>query len=108
MVGALVAAAVFERTMKSIVHREPFHRAEAGDYSFPSGGAMFSAVLLSALFLAAETPRQRRLALWVGAALMLGFGAALVVFGWHYPSDVLAGWCATAALIAAGWLIVHR
>lgn len=68
--------------------------------SWPSGhatGAM--AVALCAVLVA---PAQRRpLMAALGAGLAVATSYSLMTMGWHYPSDVLAGF-----LVASGWALV--
>jgi membrane-associated phospholipid phosphatase len=56
--------------------------------TFPSGHAAVAASLGLALALAAP-PALRPLAQLVAAAYAAGIALALVVLGWHYPSDVV-------------------
>jgi membrane-associated phospholipid phosphatase len=75
----------------------------ADEHSFPSGTAMVAAALLTAgAFLLHGGSRQIVVA--AGAAVLLAEGTAIVLLGWHYPSDVLAGWCIAAAWVTAAWL----
>jgi membrane-associated phospholipid phosphatase len=67
-------------------------------FSFPSGHAMDTAALATALFFV--LPRHRRA--WALAPLFsLAVGWARLHLGVHYPSDVLAGWSA-----AVGWVLL--
>ncbi|GAA4494507.1 hypothetical protein GCM10023172_04770 [Hymenobacter ginsengisoli] len=67
-------------------------------FSFPSGHAMDTAALATALFFV--LPRHRRW--WALAPLFaLSVGMARMYLGVHYPSDVLAGWSS-----AVGWVLV--
>ncbi|QKG58680.1 phosphatase PAP2 family protein [Hymenobacter sp. BRD128] len=67
-------------------------------FSFPSGHAMDTAALATALFFV--LPRHRRL--WALAPLFaLSVGMARMYLGVHYPSDVLAGWSS-----AVGWVLL--
>jgi len=67
-------------------------------FSFPSGHAMDTAALATALFFV--LPRHRRL--WALAPLFaLAVGMARMYLGVHYPSDVLAGWSS-----AVGWVLL--
>jgi membrane-associated phospholipid phosphatase len=67
-------------------------------FSFPSGHAMDTAALATALFFV--LPRHRRL--WALAPLFaLAVGSARMYLGVHYPSDVLAGWSS-----AVGWVLL--
>ena len=68
-------------------------------FSFPSGHAMDTAALATALFFI--TPPARR-KWWLAAPLFaLAVGAARMYLGVHYPSDVLAGWSS-----AVGWVLL--
>jgi membrane-associated phospholipid phosphatase len=71
-----------------------------GPQALPSGHATAAMTLALAGVLVA--PRRARLAAAViGSGLALGVGASVVVWAWHYPSDVLAGY-----LLATGWALV--
>jgi membrane-associated phospholipid phosphatase len=79
----------------------------ADEHSFPSGTAMVAAALLAAgVFLLRGRPR--RILLGAGVVALLAEGAAIVLLGRHYPSDVLAGWCIAAAWATAAWLTLAR
>lgn len=68
-------------------------------FSFPSGHAMDTAALATALFFI--TPRHLR-GWWALAPLFaLGVGWARMYLGVHFPSDVLAGWSS-----AVGWVLL--
>lgn len=67
-------------------------------FSFPSGHAMDTAALATALFFV--LPHHRRA--WALAPLFaLAVGGARLYLGVHNPSDVLAGWGA-----AVGWVLL--
>ncbi|TDN38397.1 hypothetical protein A8B98_23870 [Hymenobacter sp. UV11] len=68
-------------------------------FSFPSGHAMDTAALATALFFV--VPRRWRG--WWGLAPLfaLAVGGARMYLGVHNPSDVLAGWSA-----AVGWVLL--
>jgi undecaprenyl-diphosphatase len=76
--------------------------------SFPSGHAMLSAITyltlgaLAARFSARRATRVYVLALAVLVTLMVG--VSRVYLGVHWPSDVLAGWCAGFAWAMLWWL----
>lgn len=78
----------------------------AAGYSFPSGHAMESTALAVAVAGLATGTRWRGLAVAGGALFALGVGVSRVYLGVHYPSDVLAGWCAGLAW-ASGVLLVR-
>ena len=78
-------------------------RAVAVDgYSFPSGHASFSAVVIPLCCVLAThwavRGLGRRVLLWLGALVVVAsVGLSRVFLGAHYPSDVLAGWSLAAA-----------
>jgi membrane-associated phospholipid phosphatase len=89
--------------------------AEPSTYSYPSGHAMSSALLLGIVaFMAVRTVRRRSakvliVALAVIGGLMVGFSR--VYLGVHWLSDVLAGWDLALALLAlwiGGFLMWRR
>jgi len=84
------------------------HLAAETSLSFPSGHAMLSAVtyltlaLLAGRFVAGRAIRLYLLALGVLVTLLVG--ASRLYLGVHWPSDVLAGWCAGFAWAMLCWL----
>ena len=61
-----------------------------GSGAWPSGHAtMATALVLAAVIVAA--PRWRSRVALVGGGALAAFYGALLVMGWHYPSDVLGG-----------------
>ncbi|MGA9288652.1 MAG: phosphatase PAP2 family protein [Anaerobacillus sp.] len=90
----------FQRERPSIQHL-----VEVGGYSFPSGHAMVSTIFYGMLGYLIWTEVQRRKASWsvpiISLLLILSIGLSRVYLGVHYPSDVIAGFCAGGV-----WLIV--
>ncbi|MBB4236946.1 phosphatase PAP2 family protein [Rhizobium esperanzae] len=88
------------------------HLVEVSDLSFPSGHAMVSAVTYLTLgALLARTQRYRATRIFViGAGVFLAviIGLSRIYLGVHYPTDVLAGWCAGALWALGCWLISKR
>jgi undecaprenyl-diphosphatase len=89
------------------------HLVEVSSTSFPSGHTMASSIfyLTIGALLARTAKRRREKAYFVGSALLLTLviGFSRVYLGVHYPTDVLAGWCAGTAWamicwFAADWL----
>ena len=84
------------------------HLVNETSLSFPSGHAMLSAVTYLTLgSLAARFLPDRRTKVFVlGLAVLTTVlvGASRVYLGVHWPSDVLAGWCAGFAWAMLCWL----
>ena len=76
------------------------HLVEVHTASFPSGHAMLSAVVyltLGGLLSRVESPRRIKIyVLSVAVILTVLIGVSRVYLGVHWPTDVLAGWCAGA------------
>lgn len=68
-------------------------------YSFPSGHAMVSSALILSIIAITWHSRARWLATSLGALLILFIGLSRLYLGVHYPTDVVAGWCAASAWV---------
>ncbi len=94
---------VYERPRPDLVP----HEVAVYTSSFPSGHAMLSAVTYLTLgaLLARVEPRRRVRTYLVAIAVMLTLmiGASRIYLGVHWPTDVLAGWCAGAGWAALCW-----
>jgi len=97
--AAVVGVAVFEPLFKRAFERQPPGDAEG--FSFPSGSAMASMTIIAAIAVLAWPTRMRWVVLLGGAAFVFAFGAAIVILRWHYPSDVIAGWCVGLVWVSA-------
>jgi len=87
------------------------HLVHVNDPSFPSGHSMVALVIYLTLgaLLARFTTRRRVRVYLIANALSLTFliGVTRVCLGVHYPTDVLAGWCAGLAWALLCWLVAR-
>lgn len=92
---------VFERPRPDLVA----HLVEVQTASFPSAHAMLSATTYLTLgaLLARFEDRRRLKGYVLGVAIGLTFlvGVSRIYLGVHWPTDVIAGWCAGAAWAVA-------
>lgn len=88
------------------------HLVEVRSPSFPSGHSMAASIfyLTSGALLARTTKRRSEKYYLMSCALLLTFavGFSRVYLGVHYPTDVLAGWCAGAAWAILCWFVTDR
>jgi undecaprenyl-diphosphatase len=104
--AAALGAEALDQIMKLFFHRprpEPFFGyASPVTHSFPSGHAMVAccffgvlAMILTARGAPWARSRARRVAIFAVAALLVALiGFSRVYLGFHYPTDVLAGYVA--------------
>jgi membrane-associated phospholipid phosphatase len=102
VVGLIAATSVSGELLKLLLAHPRYPSSlhyPLGPEALPSGHATAAMSLAMAGVLAA--PRRARLAAAViGSALALGVGAGVITVGWHFPSDVIAGY-----LLATGWAL---
>ena len=112
MIGGSIAGTllkqIFGRERPEVVP----HLVQVDSLSFPSGHAFNSAIVYLTLgALLARTEQRRAAKVYILAcafllAVIIGFSR--VYLGVHYPSDVVAGWCAGAAWAAASATLARR
>jgi membrane-associated phospholipid phosphatase len=101
---ALGGVVVFDPLLKAVFQRPGLPPSE--EFSFPSGQAMATLATVAALSALVVSPQRRRLLLTAGGALVFANGLTIVFLWWHYPSDVLAGWCVSLAWVCTLWLVL--
>jgi len=108
--GGLLSAAMkelFGRNRPDVVP----HLVAVTSPSFPSGHSMLAAILYLTLgaLLARFAARRRTKAYLLAVALFATFviGSSRVYLGVHYPTDVLAGWCAGLIWALLCWLVAR-
>jgi undecaprenyl-diphosphatase len=117
--AAALGAEALDQILKLLFHRprpEPFFGyAEPLTHSFPSGHAMVSLCffgVLAAIVAARERSRAKRVAIFAAAALLVGLmGFSRVYLGFHYPTDVLAGYAAAViwlTAVRAGYMVFTK
>src|SRR3990167_6860759 len=83
------------------------HLVTESSYSFPSGHAMLSSALALAL-VSIFWGTKYRVTVAIGAALYIAMiGFTRLYLGVHYPSDIIAGWCASFAWVIIVTSIAH-
>jgi undecaprenyl-diphosphatase len=116
----LVGAAVGGGGVISMVMKQLFNRGRPDivphliavtSPSFPSGHSMLGAIMYLTLgaLLARFATRRRTKVYLLTVALLTTFvvGSSRVYLGVHYPSDVLAGWCAGLIWALTCWLVAR-
>jgi undecaprenyl-diphosphatase len=104
----VAGSVILDFMLKLLFHRarpEPFFAAMPESYSFPSGHALSSFTFYGMLAGLLDTrihDATARLAVWVAAALLvIAIGFSRIYLGVHYPTDVIAGYCAAAVWVGA-------
>lgn len=82
--------------------------APESTFSFPSGHAMGSMTLAAVVVALAWRTRWRWPVTAAAAAFVLLVGISRIYLGVHYPSDILAGWCAALGWVTGLYLVLFR
>ncbi|MCC6510559.1 MAG: phosphatase PAP2 family protein [Pirellulaceae bacterium] len=112
---AVAGGVLLSTLMKSYFDRPRPDLVPHGSYvltkSFPSGHAMLAAttyLTLGAVMAEAEKRRSLRIFfLVIGLLSAIIVGISRVYLGVHWPTDVLAGWCAGAAWALCCWTLAR-
>jgi membrane-associated phospholipid phosphatase len=107
LAGAIGGAVALSTLVKGVVERPPIE-GPADEYSFPSGSATWSMATAAAVLLLAQSRRELAALAVAAAVLVVGLAAVIVWEEWHYPSDVLAGWCIGLGWALVVWLLLRR
>jgi membrane-associated phospholipid phosphatase len=101
---AVGGALLLDPMLKGAIRRPPVN-VGSSDYSFPSGSAMVAVATVVAV--TSILPRSRRsVAAFAGAVVVVAQGGVIVSVGWHFPSDVVAGWCVSVVWVSVAWGLV--
>ena len=100
--GLVAATSVSSQVLKALLSHPrfpPIFDYPVGPEALPSGHATAAMSLTLAGVLV--VPRRARVAAAViGSSVALAVGASVIAVGWHFPSDVIAGY-----LLATGWAL---
>ncbi|WP_372462574.1 phosphatase PAP2 family protein [Streptomyces thermodiastaticus] len=112
--AAVVPAAVLPAVvvpLKDWTHRGGTPVMPPGDGYFPSGHTATAAVAYGAaalvLLLWVRSHRARGAVVTVWGVLVLAVSYGLVRRGYHWPLDVVAGWCLSAVLLVVLRAVLH-
>jgi undecaprenyl-diphosphatase len=104
----MLGVAVLDLALKHAFHRPrpvAFFGATPNSYSFPSGHALGSLCfygILAVILAPLARGRGAKFCVWIAAVLLVGMiGLSRIYLGVHYPSDVIAGYCAAIVWIGA-------
>jgi undecaprenyl-diphosphatase len=104
----MAGVAALDVALKLAFHRPrpvAFFGATPSTYSFPSGHALGSLCfygMLAAILAERARGRVAKFCIWISAVFLVGMiGFSRVYLGVHYPSDVIAGYCAAVVWVGA-------
>lgn len=112
---AILGSTVLNQTLKNIFQRERptgYRLIEETGYSFPSGHAMAAFTLYLTLTLIIWNNTNSKLGhilVFISAiSMILLIGISRIYLGVHYPSDIIAGYIASAIWLLVLFTISHR
>ena len=104
----MAGVAALDVALKHAFHRPrpvAFFGATPSTYSFPSGHALGSLCfygMLAAILAERARGRVAKFCIWISAVFLVGMiGFSRIYLGVHYPSDVIAGYCAAVVWVGA-------
>ncbi len=104
----MAGVAALDVALKHAFHRPrpvAFFGATPSTYSFPSGHALGSLCfygMLAAILAERTRGRGVKFCVWMTAVFLVGMiGFSRIYLGVHYPSDVMAGYCAAVVWVGA-------
>jgi undecaprenyl-diphosphatase len=119
LVISMLGAVVLEITLKAVFHRarpEAYFGKLPPSFSFPSGHSLSSFCfygVLAGLVTRRVRGHTLHILIWIAGGLMIALtGFSRIYLGVHWPTDVIAGYCAAAVwvtgLLAADRWRLHR
>lgn len=115
--ATILVACVGGVTIANIILKGLFHRDRPSlfkssvvetSFSFPSGHAMASSALILCLVLLYWNTKWRWPIAIAGTVLVLTVGISRPYFGVHYPSDIIAGWCASTGWVLLMFFVINK
>jgi len=104
----MLGVAALDVALKHAFHRPrpvAFFGVTPSSYSFPSGHALGSLCfygMLAAILAPCVRGRGAKFCIWMATVVLVGMiGFSRVYLGVHYPSDVMAGYCAATVWVGA-------
>ncbi len=104
----MLGVAALDVALKHAFHRPrpvAFFGPTPSSYSFPSGHALGSLCfygILAAILAGRARGRGAKFCVWITAVLLVEMiGLSRIYLGVHYPSDVIAGYCAATVWVGA-------
>ena len=108
--GLLAVTGVTTQVLKHVLAQprlEHWLPEQVATNSWPSGHSTAAMTLALCAILVAP-PALRAVTAMLGGAFAVGVGYAVLVLGWHYPSDVLGGFLVAGLWASLAVAVLHR